>query len=118
LDLLERVKKVTKEWILPGHQNGQNSHNVSATVSIKENEWEPVGNWMWQNRNYFNGLAVLPYDGGTYKQAPFEDCTEEQYNRMVKTLNNLDLTQVEEHSDETNLTGELACAGAEGCEIT
>lgn len=118
LDLLERVKKVTKDWILPGHQNGQNSHNVSATVSIKENEWEPVGNWMWQNRNYFNGLAVLPYNGGTYKQAPFEDCTEEQYNKMVKTLNTLDLTQVKEHSDETNLTGELACAGAEGCEIT
>ena len=71
--LLERVKFITQEWIRPGHRTGSNTHNVSATVSLREHEWEAVGEWMWINREYYNGLSVLPYNGGTYMQAPFED---------------------------------------------
>lgn len=115
--LLERVKRVSMEWIKPGHRTGNNTHNVSATISIKEEDWELVGKWMWENRQYYNGLSVLPYSEHTYKQAPFEDCTEEQYNKMMESLNNVDLTKVIESSDETNLTGELACAGG-SCEIS
>jgi ribonucleoside-diphosphate reductase alpha chain len=115
-ELLERIKKVAQEWIKPGHRTGQNTHNVSATVSLKENEWELAGEWMWNNREYYNGLSVLPYNGGTYQQAPFEDCDEETYNRMMKSLSNIDLTKVVELTDNTDLSGELACAGG-ACEI-
>jgi len=114
--MLERVKKVSQEWIKPGHRNGQNSHNVSATVSIKEDEWDLVGEWMWNERNYYNGLSVLPYNGGTYTQAPFSDCTKEEYENLVKTLTNIDLTKVIELQDNTDLRGELACANG-SCEI-
>jgi ribonucleoside-diphosphate reductase alpha chain len=114
--MLERVKKVSQEWIKPGHRNGQNSHNVSATVSIKEDEWDLVGEWMWNNRDFYNGLSVLPYNGGSYTQAPFSDCTKEEYENLVKTLTNIDLTKVIELKDNTDLRGEAACAGG-ACEI-
>jgi len=115
-ELLERIKKVAQEWIKPGHRTGQNTHNVSATVSLKEDEWELAGEWMWNNREYYNGLSVLPYNGGTYQQAPFEDCTEETYNEMMKSLSNVDLTKVVELTDNTDLSGELACSGG-NCEV-
>ena len=115
-ELLERVKKVSQEWIKPGHRTGQNTHNVSATVSLKEEDWELAGDWMWDNRDYYNGLSVLPYNGGTYQQAPFEDCDEETYNKMMKSLNDIDLSKVVELVDNTDLSGELACAGG-ACEV-
>ena len=115
-DLLERVKQVTKEWIKPGHRKGNNTHNVSATISIKNDEWDTVGEWMWENRKFYNGLSVLPYDGHTYVQAPFEDCTKEEYNRLVTTLHEVDLSRVVEMEDMTDLAGEAACAGG-ACEI-
>jgi ribonucleoside-diphosphate reductase alpha chain len=114
--LLERVKKVSQEWIKPGHRTGQNTHNVSATISLKDEDWELAGEWMWDNRKYYNGLSVLPYNGGSYQQAPFEDCDEETYERMMKSLTNIDLSKVVELSDNTDLSGELACSGS-GCEI-
>ena len=115
-DLLSRIKKVSQEWIKPGNTKGMNSHNVSATVSIKEDEWDLVGDWMWNNRKFYNGLSVLPYDGGSYVQAPFEDCTKEVYDKMIESLDKVDLTQINELTDETDLKGELACAGG-SCEI-
>jgi len=114
--LLERVKRVSTDWIKHGHRSGNNSHNVSATISLKPEDWELAGKWMWDNREHYNGLSVLPYDGGTYTQAPFEDCTKEQYERMMNSLTNVDLTKVVELTDETNLSGELACAGGQ-CEV-
>ena len=114
--MLERVKKVSQEWVKSGHRTGQNTHNVSATVSIKEDEWELVGDWMWKNRKFYNGLSVLPYNGGTYTQAPFEDCTKEDFERLVATLKNVDLTKIIELQDNTDLRGEAACAGG-ACEI-
>lgn len=118
LDLLERVKLISQKWIKPGHVKGQNTHNVSCTVSVKDDEWAIIGEWMWANREHYNGLSVLPYNGGTYKQTPFEDCTEEVYNKMVETLKDIDLTKVVEMQDNTDLSGEIACGGAEGCEIS
>ena len=116
LDLLERVRKFNTEWVQVGHREGQNSHNVSCTISVKEDEWPDVGEWMWKNRNTFNGIAVLPYNGGTYTQAPFEDITEERFNMLERSLNDIDLTGVIEAEDETDLSGEAACAGG-ACEI-
>jgi ribonucleoside-triphosphate reductase len=116
LQLLKRVSKISTEWVKPGTRSGQNTHNVSATISIKEAEWADVGEWMWENRDIYNGLSVLPYDGGSYKQAPFEDCSKETYEAMLETLEEVDLTKIVEIEDNTNLTGELACAGG-ACEI-
>jgi ribonucleoside-diphosphate reductase alpha chain len=115
-ELLERIKKVATEWVNPGHRTGQNTHNVSATVSLKEDEWERAGEWMWENREAYNGLSVLPYNGGTYQQAPFEDCDEETYHKMMESLTNVDLSKIVEIEDNTDLSGELACAGG-ACEV-
>jgi len=116
MSLLKRVARVSKEWVKGGHRKGQNTHNVSATVSIREHEWADVGEWMWDNRDIYNGLSVLPYDGGNYQQAPFEDCSKETYEVMMNSLTKVDLSNVYEADDNTNLTGELACAGG-SCEI-
>ena len=116
-ELLERIKKVATEWVAPGHRKGSNTHNVSATVSLKPEEWQAAGEWMWDNREHYNGLSVLPYDGGTYVQAPFEDIKASKYTELMKDLQDIDLTNVKETEDNTDLSGELACAGG-ACEIT
>ncbi len=113
---LERVKRVATEWVKSGHRVGSNSHNVSATISLKDEEWDKAGDWMWDNRDHYNGLSVLPYNGGTYTQAPFEDIDEAKFNEMSKVLSNVDLTKVVELDDNTDLSGELACAGG-NCEV-
>lgn len=115
-DLLERVKNFSIRWVRAGHKDGLNTHNVSATISIKDNEWERVAEWMWLNRHYYNGLSVLPYDGGSYTQAPFEDCDAKKYVELTNSLTNIDLTNVVETQDNTDLSGEIAC-GPDGCEI-
>ncbi|MEK9695270.1 MAG: hypothetical protein VW270_05865, partial [Candidatus Poseidoniales archaeon] len=115
--LLRRVKKITKEWVNPGKRTGQNGHNVSATISLRENEWTDAGEWMWDNRHHYNGLSVLPFNGGTYQQAPFEDCSKEKFEAMLATLEGVDLTKIIEEDDNTDLKGEAACAGG-ACEIT
>jgi len=116
IQLLERVKKVQQEWIKPGHRSGSNAHNVSATISIREHEWPAVGEWMWENKEYYNGLSVLPFDGGTYIQAPFSDCTKEEYDKLMETLKDVDLSKIVELEDDTDLSGEVACAGG-ACEV-
>lgn len=116
-DLLERIKIVYQKWVVPGHRKGDNTHNISATVSLKPDEWEEAGEWMWKNRDYYNGLSVLPYSGHTYQQAPFEDITKEEYEKLITQLHEIDLTKVAELTDFTNLSGEAACAGPVGCEV-
>ena len=116
IDLLERVKKVSTEWVKGGHRKGQNTHNVSATITIKEHEWDIVGEWMWENKSHYNGLSVLPHSDHTYVQAPFEECDKEQYEQLLGSLMSVDLTNVVELNDNTDLQGELACAGG-SCEI-
>ncbi|QDP62067.1 MAG: putative ribonucleoside-diphosphate reductase subunit alpha [Prokaryotic dsDNA virus sp.] len=116
LELLERVKTVHLNWVKKGHRSGQNTNNVSATITIKPDEWEEVGEWMWENKHNYNGLSVLPYSDHTYMQAPFEDCDEETYNKLFTTLAVIDLDNVVEIEDNTDLKGEAACAGG-ACEI-
>ena len=116
LDMLERTKKFNMQWVKKGHRKGANTNNVSATVSIQEGEWEQVGDWMWENRETFNGLSVLPYFGGSYVQAPFEDITKEKFEEMAQHLHSIDLSKVVEFSDETALMDQAACAGG-ACEI-
>lgn len=116
LDLLKRVELVYKNWITPGHRKGVNKNNVSTTVTIKPDEWDPVGRWMWDNKDEFTALSVLPYLDHTYTQAPFEDCTVDVYNEKMKTLHNINLDDVIEEVDNTNLNDQVACAGG-ACEV-
>ena len=140
IETLERVKHFSTNWIKSGHIDGDNTHNVSATISIDKNrlythgedelvqvdaeddladkfdEWQAVGEWMWENRETYNGLSVLPYWGGTYQQAPFEDITEEEYNSRIVKLKELDLTKVTEQDDNVEFGQVAACAGG-ACEI-
>jgi len=116
LDLLERVSKFNREWVKSGHIVGSNSNNVSATVSIKEDEWEEVREWMWKNKNLFNGLSVLPYDGGSYVQAPFENIDQATFHKLYAQLKTIDLRNVVEEQDNTDLANEVACAGG-SCEV-
>ena len=116
IDLLNRVKYIARNWVQKGHNDGMNTHNVSATISVRKYEWDDVGKWMWKNRAYYNGLAVLPYDGGTYKQAPFETITRSKYESMMVGLEDIDVRNIKELEDNTDLSGEIACAGGL-CEI-
>ena len=111
MDLLERIKKFNMDWVRNGFRRGSNANNVSATVSIQEGDWEKVGEWMWENKASYNGLSVLPYDSGNYKQAPFEDITRQEFEELEKSLRSIDLTQVYEADDETDHKAEAACAG-------
>ncbi len=117
LKLLERVKRFNLEWVRSSHQRGPNTNNVSATISCKDEEWKDVGNWMWENKDTFNGLSVLPYDGGSYADAPFQEVTEEEYNKKMNYIKStkIDLTKIVEEDDNTDLSGEIACAGG-ACE--
>jgi ribonucleoside-diphosphate reductase alpha chain len=116
MDMLERVKLFNTKWVKKGHRKGANTNNVSATVSIKQDEWEKVGKWMWDNKDTFNGLSVLPYDGGSYTQAPFQDIDKEKFDEMSSKLHNIDLSKVVEFDDFTALMDQAACAGG-ACEI-
>jgi len=116
LDLLGRTSKVWKEWVKAGHRKGENKNNVSVTVTIKPDEWVGVGEWMWDNRENFTALSVLPFSDHSYMQAPFEDISEEEYKELVGHLHKIDLTKVVETEDATDLAGEVACGGG-GCEV-
>jgi ribonucleoside-diphosphate reductase alpha chain len=116
MDLLERIKKFNEEWVRKGFRRGSNANNVSATVSIEDGDWARVGEWMWGNKASYNGLSVLPYDSGNYKQAPFEDITEEKFGELEKSLKTIDLKNVYETDDETDHKAEAACAGG-ACQV-
>jgi hypothetical protein len=118
IDFLERVKKYNLDWVKNGHVSGPNKNNVSATVNISSDEWEDVGHWMWINRKTYSGISVMPFDGGTYSDTPFQECSEYEYNKRIKYIrqNPIKLTKIKEAQDNTNLRGELACAGG-SCEI-
>lgn len=116
LHLLERVKRFNQQWVHMGHREGPNHHNVSCTISIRDDEWQSVGAWMWANRKYYTGISVLPYDNGTYIQAPFEDCTKEVFDQMISKLHDINLDDVRELDDHTSLNDQVACAGGV-CEV-
>lgn len=116
IQFLERVKSLHENWIKPGHVEGDNTHNVSATVTIKNDEWEEVGDWLWNNQSHYNGLSFLPEDLGSYPQTPFETITKEQYDQAITSCHSLDVTKIIEIKDNTNLSDQQAC-GAGGCEI-
>jgi ribonucleoside-diphosphate reductase alpha chain len=116
IDFLERVKFLHEKWIKPGHVYGENTHNISATVTMNPGEWKMVGEWLWENQNHYNGLSFLPEDLGSYQQTPFEEIDEAKYLELSKNLKGLNVANIIEINDNTNLSGEVACGG-NGCEI-
>jgi ribonucleoside-diphosphate reductase alpha chain len=116
IEFLERVKDIHERWVKPGHVKGSNTHNVSATVTIKQDEWATVGEWLWENQDSYAGLSFLPEDLGTYVQTPFETITKEQYDEMVGKIHDIDVKDIVEMEDNTTLKENLACAGG-NCEI-
>lgn len=108
---LARVALWNREWVHSGHCEGDNKNNVSCTVSVKEGEWDYLAQWMWENKEYYNGISVLPYDGGTYVQAPFEDITQSEFEKRVAQLSPINLLDVTETENNTNLIAEAACSG-------
>jgi len=116
LDLLKRVNMYNVNWIKEGHRYGSNTHNCSVTISVKDNEWKELTEEMWNTRDYYTGIALLPYDGGTYQQAPFEEIDELKYKDMEKLVKHIDLTKVREVEDFTNRGETIACQG-NICEI-
>jgi len=117
ISFLERVKYLHQNWIQPGHISGNNTHNVSATVTIKQDEWAEVGEWLWENQNFYNGLSFLPEDLGSYQQTPFETIDEKTYLELSKGLSSINVANIVEISDNTSLTDQAACAGG-ACEIS
>ena len=116
IEFLERVKDIHERWVKPGHVKGNNTHNVSATVTIKQDEWSTVGEWLWENQDSYAGLSFLPEDLGTYVQTPFETITKEQYDDLVGKIHDIDVKDIVEMEDNTTLKENLACAGG-NCEI-
>ena len=115
-DLLERVRRWNLEWIANGHNYGNNKHNVSCTISLKPEDFAECGEWMWENRADYTGISVLPYSGGSYIQAPFQDCTKEEFEELFKHLSAIDLTQVVEEDDNTEAKDNIACSGG-SCDV-
>ncbi len=116
LALLERVRDTYQRWIVPGHRTGENTNNISCTVSVKDDEWDDVGRWMWRHRHDYVALSVLPHDGGGYPQAPFEACDAQTFARYHQHIRPMDFSQILETQDHTTRQDTVACAGGV-CEI-
>lgn len=109
IEQLEWYKKIQTNWC---------EHNQSITVYVKDHEWFDVGNWVYNNWNICVGVSFLPYDGGKYEQAPYEEITKEQYEKMIAKFPKIDYSQLSKYETEDNTEGAktFACVG-DRCEF-
>jgi ribonucleoside-diphosphate reductase alpha chain len=114
--LLDRVLFYNQNWVIPGHRSGVARHNVSCTINYKPEEVDHLAKRMWLHRGIYSGISLLPFDGGNYQQAPFEECNESKFHEFNLLVKDIDLTQVLEMDDQTNHSEQLACSGGI-CEI-
>jgi ribonucleoside-diphosphate reductase alpha chain len=104
-----------KLWLV--YQQNYCEHKPSVTVSVTEKEWPAVGAFVWEHFDSMSGVSFLPMDGGSYKQAPYEDCTKEQYEAMLDIMPaKIDWDSIVEEDDNGEGAQMLACT-AGGCEI-
>jgi ribonucleoside-diphosphate reductase alpha chain len=104
-----------KLWLL--FQRHYCEHKPSVTISVKENEWMEVGAWVYEHFDEVTGVSFLPMDGGTYRQAPYEECTEEQYNQLrLLVPEEVNWDNFKEYDDNVEGAQTLSCT-AGGCEI-
>jgi len=96
-------------------------HKPSVTISVKEDEWPEVGSWVYSHFDRISGISFLPFSEHTYRQAPYQDCTEEEYlNALDAMPKNVDWTKLAEFEKEDFTVGsqELACSSSSGgCEV-
>lgn len=111
IEALELWKHLQESWC---------EHKPSATVNVKEDDWFGVGAWVYKNFDVLSGVSFLPHDGGSYKQAPYQEVTEEEYNKWVSEhpTPKIDWSKLSEYETEDTTTGsqELACTGGV-CEV-
>ena len=109
LDQLKHYKNLQHNWC---------EHNASMTVYVRDDEWFEVGNWVYQNWDIINGVSFLPYDGGKYELAPYEEIDARTYERLIKKLPRIDYKQLSKYELDDNTQGkaEYACVG-DKCEI-
>ena len=109
LDQLSHYKNLQHNWC---------EHNASMTVYVRDDEWFEVGNWVYKNWDIINGVSFLPYDGGHYKLAPYEEIDVHSYERLIKDLPRIVYSELANYESEDNTQGkqELACSG-DKCDI-
>ena len=125
MDLLKHVHSTQQNWVVPGtarpEMNPGLHHNVSNTLSVRDGEWDDIAEYIWENRDDFTGISMLAASGDKlYQQAPHEEVSTPQdetlWNELISKFQPVDFTQMKEAEDETNLQGEIACAGG-ACEL-
>lgn len=94
-------------------------HKPSVTISVREHEWDEVGEWVWEHLDEISGVSFLPFSEHTYVQAPYEECTEEEYEALVSKNHRIEWSDLAfyETYDQTAGSQELACSAAGGCEV-
>lgn len=102
-------------WLI--YQRHWCEHKPSVTVSVKEEEWMEVGAWVFKHFDEMSGVSFLPFSEHTYVQAPYEDITKEEYEKLHKQYD-IDWTDFREKTDNTSGSQELACSASGGCDIT
>lgn len=107
IDQLELVSAFNRNWC---------EHKTSVTINVREHEWLDVGAWVFKNFASLSGVSFLPYDGGIYRQAPYEELTEAAYRENVKAMPDVDFSSYVEQEDNTTASQELACVG-QSCEL-
>ena len=104
-----------KLWL--AYQRHYCEHKPSITVSVTEKEWPAVGAFVWEHFDEMSGVSFLPYDGGSYRQAPYEECTEEEYNALLaKIPKDVNWDEMLEETDNVEGVQMLSCT-AGSCEI-
>lgn len=104
-----------KIWLM--YQRHYCEHKPSVTISVSEKEWPAVGAFVWEHFDEMSGVSFLPYDGGSYRQAPYEECTEEEYLALSARIpEGVDWDSMMEDTDNVEGTQTLACS-ANGCEL-
>jgi ribonucleoside-diphosphate reductase alpha chain len=102
-------------WLM--YQRHWCEHKPSVTISVQEHEWMDVGAWVWRHFDEVSGVSFLPHDGGTYRQAPYEECTKQQYEDLLAIVpKSIDWDTLVEVDDNVKGAQELACS-AGSCEI-
>lgn len=101
------------------YQNYWCEHKPSVTITVKEHEWPEVGGWVWNNLDYISGISFLPHSDHTYKQAPYQDCSAEEYEELLaKIPTEVDWRDLKQYEEQDNTAGSqtMACSG-DSCEV-
>ncbi len=103
-----------ENWLI--YQRHWCEHKPSVTISVKDDEWMEVGAWVWKHFDELSGISFLPHSDHSYKQAPYQDCSKEEYEALKKITPEVDFAELVEVDDNTTGAQTLACTGG-SCEV-